>query len=193
MKAIPQKRTKATAATWRQPFLEAYEKTGIVTLSAKAAAVHVRTVYREIDKSAEFKKQFEEAREKAVDALEAAALLRATQGIEEPVWMKNENGVPVKVDTLRRYSDTLLIFLLKANRPAKYRDIVRQEISGPGGLPIQTAQVHIDMAAVQRRVAEAVEGEERMRLLEERGLVIVPPIEGGGNGNGHNGDDPQDG
>jgi hypothetical protein len=32
-----------------------------------------------------------------------------------------------------------------------------------------------------------------MRLLEERGLVIVPPIEGGGNGNGHNGDDPQDG
>jgi hypothetical protein len=69
----------------------------------------------------------------------------------------------------------------------------RSEYSGPGGLPIQTAQVHIDMAAVQRRVAEAVEGEERMRMLEERGLVIVPPIEGGGNGNGHNGDDSQDG
>lgn len=69
----------------------------------------------------------------------------------------------------------------------------KHEVSGPGGLPIQTAQVHIDMAAVQRRVAEAVEGEERMRMLEERGLVIVPPIEGGGNGNGHNGDDPQDG
>lgn len=69
----------------------------------------------------------------------------------------------------------------------------RSEYSGPGGLPIQTAQVHIDMAAVQRRVAEAVEGEERMRMLEERGLVIVPPIEEGGNGNGHNGDDSQDG
>jgi hypothetical protein len=34
-----------------------------------------------------------------------------------------------------------LIFLLKAHRPEKYRETTRQEISGPGGGPVQHADV----------------------------------------------------
>lgn len=50
--------------------------------------------------------------------------------------MKDENGKPVKVDEIRRYSDLLTIFLLKAHRPDKYRETTRQELSGPAGGPI---------------------------------------------------------
>jgi len=37
---------------------------------------------------------------------------------------------------VRRYSDTLLIFLLKARRPGKYGDKVTAEHTGPGGGPV---------------------------------------------------------
>ena len=42
------------------------------------------------------------------------------------------------------YSDTLLIFLLKGVRPQKYRDNVRQEISGPDGSPLLPAKIIIE-------------------------------------------------
>lgn len=36
-------------------------------------------------------------------------------------------------------SDTLMIFLLKARRPDKYKERRASELSGPGGGPIKTA------------------------------------------------------
>ena len=69
------------------------------------------TFYEWIKDDPEFKAAYEAAREEAVQVLEDEAIKRATIG----------------------GSDTLLIFLLKAARPQKYRDYVRQEISGPNG------------------------------------------------------------
>ncbi len=42
---------------------------------------------------------------------------RAFEGVEEPVFHQGK-----QCGTIRRYSDTLTIFLLKAHRPAKYRE-----------------------------------------------------------------------
>lgn len=49
----------------------------------------------------------------------------------------DENGRPI-VATVKEYSDTLAIFLLKAHAPDKYRERTSAEISGPGGGPVQT-------------------------------------------------------
>jgi hypothetical protein len=75
-----------------------------------------------------YAEKFASAREEAVDLLEGEALRRAVQGVEEPVFYKGER---VDKGQVRRYSDVLLIFLLKANRPVKFRD--RVEITDPDG------------------------------------------------------------
>jgi hypothetical protein len=58
-------------------------------------------------------------------------LRRARDGIEEPRFY--EGAVCGHV---RKYSDALLIFLLKARRPEKYSDKVTTTHQGPDGGPI---------------------------------------------------------
>ena len=76
----------------------------------------------------EFKTAYEAAGEEAVQVLEDEAIRRAYEGVERPV---SQGGK--KVGVVQEYSDTLLIFLLKGARPNKYRDNVRQEVTGPNG------------------------------------------------------------
>jgi hypothetical protein len=66
-----------------------------------------------------------------LERLEIEADRRAVDGFDEPVF--HEGKV---VGKKRRYSDTLLIFRLKALAPKRYREGL--EISGPGGGPIET-------------------------------------------------------
>lgn len=49
--------------------------------------------------------------------MEAEAFRRGVKGTEKPVFHQG-----VECGRIREYSDTLLITLLKANRPAKYRE-----------------------------------------------------------------------
>jgi hypothetical protein len=46
-----------------------------------------------------------------------------------------------KVGTVQKYSDTLLIFLMKGVRPEKYRERFGHEITGKDGGPIETAEL----------------------------------------------------
>lgn len=56
--------------------------------------------------------------------------------IRTPRLKLDENGEPM-VSTVRKYSDTLAIFLLKAHAPEKYRENSKMELSGPNNGPIQ--------------------------------------------------------
>ena len=76
----------------------------------------------------QFRRLWEEALEQAMDLLEGEARRRAT-GVKRDVWYAGE-----KVGSESVYSDTLLIFLLKAHRPAKFRDNVKVE--HPGGMEV---------------------------------------------------------
>ena len=49
--------------------------------------------------------------------LESEATRRAVEGVDEPIYQSG-----MLVGYKRRYSDLLLIFLLKATNPQKYRD-----------------------------------------------------------------------
>ena len=53
----------------------------------------------------------------ATDTLEMEARRRASLGVEEPVYYQGQ-----VVGYVRKYSDVLLMFLLKAQRPEKFRD-----------------------------------------------------------------------
>ena len=64
---------------------------------------------------------WEEAEEMAADALEAEARRRAVEGTQEPLVsagriVRDDDGRPIAV---RRYSDNLLLALIKARRPPR--------------------------------------------------------------------------
>lgn len=123
--------------SWRVPFIEGLRQTGNVAFAARQAGITRRRAYMVFHESDVFRKQWEDAVKDSDDRLEQEALRRAVAGIENPVWMKDENGKPTRVDVVKSYSDVLLMFLMKARNPQKYRDNYRIETVGPGGGPVQ--------------------------------------------------------
>ena len=97
------------------------------------------------------------AREGAADTLEAEARRRAIEGVEEPVFHKGE-----QVGTLRKYSDVLLIFLLKGARPERYRDNYQRAGTGPPDGTPRLTRVNITLPCPAGREGESVPG-----LLDE--------------------------
>lgn len=114
----------------RNKFLDALRQTGNVTAACEAAYVDRRTAYREKKSNAEFSRAWDEALEIAIEGMELEARRRAVEGRDEPVFgriAKDRDGV---VGHIRKYSDVLLIFLLKAHKPAIYRETVNLKHSG---------------------------------------------------------------
>lgn len=110
----------------KEEFLATFRKTGNVTFAATQVGIARNTHYHCWMKDEKYAEAFASAREEAVDLLELEARRRAIAGVEEPVFYKG-----AVVGQIRKYSDVLLIFLLKGNRPEKYRD--RTEITDPEG------------------------------------------------------------
>lgn len=109
--------TPEKARDWKTPFLIKLSETGNVSRASKTAKVSRQAAYEARKADDEFRAAWESAVEIAVGLLEDEAWRRAREGTAEPVFYKGE-----KVGTMRTYSDTLLIFLLKAHKPTKYRE-----------------------------------------------------------------------
>ena len=136
----------------KRAMLNAYVAAGgSVVQACKAARVGRTTHYRWVMEDEVYAEAFAQAAYKAGETLEAEAVRRATQGVRKVIY---HLGVPIGEETV--YSDTLLIFLMKGNMPNKYKDRVAQEISGPGGKPIQTQQVEATDAELDA-LAEMIE------------------------------------
>ncbi len=99
-------------------------KTGNLSLACQAAKLTRRQVreLRQVDE--DFERSYGEAMDEAIDQLEAEAWRRALEGVEQPVL---KDGKPV-LDPVtnqpvirRRYSDPLLVMLLRGSRPDKYQ------------------------------------------------------------------------
>jgi hypothetical protein len=86
---------------WAPRFIEVFSATGNVRLAATAAGVSRDAPYKRAQADPEFAASWLRSREDAVDGLEAECRRRALNG-----------------------SDALLTFLLRAERPSKYRDRV---------------------------------------------------------------------
>ncbi len=126
---MPKGQAKRTPSK-KARFLRALLKTGNVTLSAKAASWARCMAYFEREKDEAFAAAWDEAHEAFLDSLEAEVIRRGFRGVREPVgWYQGTPGGFVK-----RYSDNLAMFVLKAERPDKYRE--RSEVEHKGNVTL---------------------------------------------------------
>lgn len=100
-------------------FLSALSETGSVAESCRIADVARNSMYLWRKEDAEFARRWDSAVEFAGDLLEAEAFRRAHDGYEKPIY---QGGV--LVGTVREYSDTLMVVLLKGLKRERYGDKV---------------------------------------------------------------------
>lgn len=153
MKLTPEKLTA---------FCAALAETGIVARACKAVDISRVTAYEWRDEIPEFKAAWDKALKIGITALEDEAHRRGFEGVDKPLThqgqftylrdfgaidpetnqpyqpayapvLKDASGNP-KLATMKDYSDTLAIFLLKAHDPDKYRE--RQDINLSGQVDI---------------------------------------------------------
>lgn len=123
----------------QRAFLDAYAQLGNITAAAKAAGCDPSRHRNDWVKDPAYLAEFQEAHEQASDLLEAEALRRATRGTARGVYHQGK-----KIDTVMDYSDSLLIFLLKATRPGKFRESVDINHSGMVGTKLYGKDTPID-------------------------------------------------
>lgn len=119
-------RTKYTPKKVKE-FIDALrESGGNVSRACDLVAIHRRTAYEWRESDEDFARLWDEAVEAGTDDLEQEARRRALDGLRRKKFTKT--GVPI-IDPMTgeqyeelEYSDTLLIFLMKGNRPDKYKD-----------------------------------------------------------------------
>lgn len=143
-------------------FLSALAECCRVDKSCQAIGITRATAYRWREEDAEFEKAWSRAVEIAVTALEDEAHRRAFEGVDEPlthqgmmtyrpkfdatgsimrdssgkvIYETDKDGRPIP-ETVKKYSDSLAMFLLKAHAPEKYRE--RQDINVTGSIDIAT-------------------------------------------------------
>jgi hypothetical protein len=145
---MPREKTKRTSSAgaqdgkaerdrpdWGAAFLGALVEMGQVGKAAVAAGVDRRTVWVRRQEDAEFARAYEEAMGAAATLLEDEAVRRAQEGVRrlkfnsktgEP-YVDPETGKPY---VEHEYSDTLLLALLRAHLPERYRERRQVEYSG---------------------------------------------------------------
>lgn len=128
--------TPAQTDAKKAAFLAAFAECGTIRGAKAASGVDDKTHYNWLNVDPEYVKRFEEAQRKSAKALEAEARRRAVEGWEEPVYQQG-----MLIGKKRRYSDTLLIFLMKGNDPAKFGDKVEQTHRGDASAPVTVYQL----------------------------------------------------
>lgn len=121
--ATPQ---RARTEAWRKVFIASLSQNGNVTDACEAAGIERSTAYRARNNDEKFAALWDETVEIAIDRLESEAWRRAAHGTNKPVWYKG-----TLVGTELEYSDQLMVTLLKAHRPEKYKERVGVEYSMP--------------------------------------------------------------
>ena len=94
-------------------FLREFARMPNRTEALEKASLQPEELAERLRRDSDFSRQFLEACEMGYDVLEDAAVSRAVRGWDEPVFDMRRG---IEVGYVRRYSDTLLLALLKANR-----------------------------------------------------------------------------
>jgi len=159
----PEQRAKKQAT-----FLRALGKHGVVKVACKAAGISRQTYKNWRDTDAAFKEQLPDTYDERNDTLEYAAYTQAVEGVpsyvvsmgkvvcEEKVLLDKEGKpvldgkdrpimIPGKPLIERKYAPSLLIVLLKANMPEKYKDRSEQMVHGTLSTPADRNQMLANM------------------------------------------------
>ncbi|MBT4907849.1 MAG: terminase [Rhodospirillaceae bacterium] len=135
----------------RETFLRVLAETARPSDAAAESGVALLGWHRLRDADPVFASAWQAAYEAGNDAVEDEAVRRAVAGQAEPVFYQGK-----QVGTVRKYSDSLLMFVLKARRPQRFRD------RGDG-------EVASDLAMLLREIAG-----------EAAGGAVIEDTRGGG-------------
>jgi len=114
----PQQKDGGSSLTGKQrAFLAAFRIECTIKHAADACDQDRGNHYRWMKSSESYREAFALAEQDVADELEREARRRAIEGVTEPIMYRGK-----QVHAVQRYSDLLLIFLLKGARPHKYRD-----------------------------------------------------------------------
>ena len=139
--------TSPKTSRMKKRVCERYAQYGTLT-KASEGVINRRIVYDWRQQDPDFEAELSKAAEIYVEKLEEEADRRGVEGVDKGVYYLCD-----KVATEKQFSDTLLIFRLKALAPDKYRE--RQEISG-NIAHILVKEVEVRLTPIQR--------EERLAL-----------------------------
>jgi hypothetical protein len=134
----------------QQRFLEALADTGSVSTAASVAGTSRTRVYELRKADPTFASAWQEAEENSVDRLEDEARRRALEGVPELLvsagkLVRDDEDKPI---TVRRYSNSLLLGLIRAHRPPRRERPVRFQLP-----PLHSAA---DAAGAMASIAAAV-------------------------------------
>ena len=146
-------------------FLKAFELVGTITGAAREVGINKNTHHATwmklkkdgTPKDKKYYLAFQEAEESAVELMISEARRRGIVGTEQNVLWKGE-----VVDTVRKYSDNLLMFLIKAQRP-EYRDRYEPAMSG--------TVLQVELSTI-RQIHSEVEAERKTKSAKS----ITPDI-----------------
>lgn len=125
---------------------------GNVSRAAEAVSIPRCSVYQWRHEDEAFAKAWDNVIESAIDAAEQELYRRAVDGVDEPVYQKGEC-----VGTIRRYSDTALIFLLKGRRPETWnppQKIAATNVEGTAPAPLLVAHAEMSAATKEELLAK---------------------------------------
>jgi hypothetical protein len=155
-----ERRRRALSEKERETFLEALSAGWSTRHAAGLAGRSHQRFYDLRERDEAFASAWDESVELGTKRLEDEAIRRAAEGWEEPVYQKGE-----LVGHVRRYSDQLLMFLLRGRRPGVYRDNVggRLEVTGADGGPIEIERRNVvgisDVVRLARELGVRLPGE----------------------------------
>lgn len=177
------------AAEWEERFLAALATTGSITKAWKAAGITRSFAFDwRGRRPTTFAKRWDEIADTHRDNLEQSAMLRAIQGVEEPVIFKGKPMLDPKTGkplTVTRYDTALTIFMLKAHRPERYRGIDWRGGDGAGGGPQGGGPGAVEGGPLERAQAVRAALEDLVKATVVTPPPLPPPPEAAAsNGNG---------
>jgi hypothetical protein len=123
--------------SWRAPFLDLLAGGLSVRAACKLCCVTEATVYGRRRHVPSFRRMWDQAVHMGTRLLEAEAVRRAVHGVDRPVFHR---GAVCGHTT--EYSDTLLIFMLKARKPEVY-DRGRDDGTGARAVTLNVNVVNV--------------------------------------------------
>lgn len=139
MAAKAKGRTRARTPSKKErleSFLKELGETGLVKQACENSGIGRSTVYEERQRNEDFALAWHDIEEETTEAMEREAIRRGAEGVKKPVYQGGK-----LVGHVQEYSDTLMIFMLKARRPEVYREKTRHEHTGPDGGPVVFADL----------------------------------------------------
>ena len=148
------KHTYAGQAIRKQRFLDAMARIGTVHGAARETGIERSSHYDWMKADPAYAAAFAEAELAAINAMEAEARRRAVEGVNKPVFQGGKH-----VGDITEYSDQLLMFLLKAALPDKYRERVDVTVDVRALVMAAAQREGLDFEVVMAQVEALLAGE----------------------------------